>query len=72
MRVDVEQVSVRAAVAARAFVMLNAEIRDPDGDVEGYYDPGSQTWIGGRRLGLGSYSSRSNGSKGGYSSQSDD
>ena len=60
------------AVAARAFVMLNAEIREPEADVEGYYDPATQTWIGGRRLGLGTHSSRSNGSSGGYSYQSDD
>ena len=58
---------------ARAFVMMNAEIQTPGCEgPEGYYDPDSQTWIGEHRLGLGSYSQRSNGSKGGYSSQSDD
>ena len=73
--VDIHQIPatpVDPAVAARAFVMLGAEIRDPDADVGGYYDPATQTWIGGRRLGLGSYSNRSNGSSGGYSYQSDD
>ena len=69
--IDVRQ-SVDPAVAARAFVMLNADMREPDAEVAGYYDPASQTWIGGRRLGLGTHSSRSNGSSGGYSYQSDD
>ena len=59
--------------AARAFVMLNAEIRMPASDApEGYYDPQSQTWIGRLPLGAGTSSSRSNGSRGGYSYQSDD
>lgn len=60
-------------MAARAFLMLNAEIREPSEAPAGIYDPQSQTWIGGRGpLGMGTSSSRSNGSKGGYSYQSDD
>jgi hypothetical protein len=61
--------------SARAFVMVNAPIRqDPEtGEaVHGYYDPETQTWVGEKRIGAGTYSSRSNGSKGGYSHQSDD
>ena len=71
MRVEQGQVT-QAALTVKAFVMINAEIRHPGEDLDGYYDPDTQTWIGGRRLGLGSYSQRSNGSKGGYSAQSDD
>ena len=75
--IDVHQnalpVQTNPAVAARAFVMIGAAIQEPDAaEPEGYYDPATQTWIGGRRLGLGSYSNRSNGSSGGYSYQSDD
>ena len=73
---DIGQVSVTPggdpAILSHAFVMLGAEVQEPDAELDGYYDPASQTWIGGRRLGLGSYSNRSNGSKGGYSYQSDD
>ena len=64
--------SVPPAVAARAFLMLNAEIREPDARPEGYYDPKTQTWIGRRPLSAATSSSRSNGSRGGYSYQSDD
>ena len=52
--------------------MLNAEIREPDAGPEGYYDPKTQTWIGRRPLSAATSSSRSNGSRGGYSYQSDD
>ncbi len=62
----------QAQPSAQAFVMLNADIRAPDQAIGGHYDPASQTWIGEHRLGLGSHSSRSNGSSGGYSYQSDD
>lgn len=55
-----------------AFLMLAGEIREPDDAPEGYYDPETQTWIGRTPLGAGSYSNRSNGSRGGYSYQSDD
>ena len=64
--------SVQPAVAARAFLMLNAEIREPDAGPEGYYDLKTQTWIGRRPLSAATSSSRSNGSRGGYSYQSDD
>ena len=50
----------QSPVPARAFVMLNAEIREPDEAPEGYYDPETQTWIGRTPLGAGSYSNRSN------------
>jgi len=60
--------------AARAFVMLNATVCEPDSENEqrGFYDPESQTWVGQIQYGAGTYSSRSNGSRGGYSHQSDD
>lgn len=59
-------------VSARAFVMLNAEIREPDEAPEGYYDPETQTWVGRIPFGAGTSSNRSNGSRGGYSYQTDD
>lgn len=57
-----------------AFVMLNATVCEPRelDRQEGYYDPDSQSWVGQIRKGAGTYSSRSNGSGGGYSYQSDD
>lgn len=61
-----------AASQAQAFVMLNAPVCEPSADVAGYYDPETQTWVGQIRIGAGTYSSRSNGSRGGYSHQSDD
>lgn len=61
------------ALAAQAFVMLDAEIRAPGGAApQGYYDPESQTWIGDMPYGFGTSSSRSNGARGGYSYQYDD
>ncbi len=58
---------------APAFLMLTAEIREPEAAPAGKYDPETQTWTGNPvPLGAGTYSSRSNGSKGGYSYQSDD
>ena len=69
---DIQQTSAAPEAAARAFVMLNADVREPGVEEPGgYYDPESQTWIGEKRYGLGSYSNRSNG-RGGYSYQSDD
>jgi len=62
-----------AAAAEQAFVMVNAAIQAPGiTEPDGFYDPHTQTWIGGRHLGMGTSSSRSNGSRGGYSYQSDD
>ena len=57
-----------------AFVMLNASVCEPRelDERHGYYDPESQSWVGQIRKGAGTYSSRSNGSGGGYSYQSDD
>ncbi len=67
------QLQGQSGAAARAFVMLNASIcEEPTEALHGYYDPETQTWIGEKRIGAGTYSSRSNGSKGGYSYQSDD
>lgn len=60
------------SATARAFLMLNAEIREPGAAPEGFYDPESQTWVGRIPFGAGTSSNRSNGSKGGYSYQSDD
>lgn len=62
-----------AVPAVPAFLMLNAEIREPEAAPAGHYDPESQSWTGSPTpLGAGTYSSRSNGSKGGYSYTSDD
>jgi len=58
-----------------SFIMMDAERCEAPLDIDGpagVYDPVTQTWIGGIRKGAGSYSNRSNGSKGGYSYQSDD
>ena len=69
------QLQGHATASKRAFVMVNAPVcEDPEtGEiVHGYYDPETQTWVGEKRIGAGTYSSRSNGSKGGYSYQSDD
>ena len=67
-------VNAEAGMAGRAFVMINASICEPteDGVLTGYYDPETQTWIGEKLIGAGTYSSRSNGSSGGYSHRSDD
>jgi hypothetical protein len=51
--------------------MLNADVREPDLEEAGHYDPGTQTWIGGRRLGLSSGSTRRNPS-GVFAYQTDD
>jgi len=61
-----------ADAAAHAFLMLGGEIREPDLAPEGHYDPETQTWVGRTPLFAGTSSSRSNGSRGGYSYQSDD
>ena len=69
------QLQGESGSSARAFVMVNAPVcQDPEtGEaLHGYYDPDTQTWVGEKRIGAGTYSSRSNGSKGGYSHQSDD
>jgi hypothetical protein len=67
------QLQAHTAGSARAFVMVNASICEEPGEaLHGYYDPETQTWVGEKLIGAGTYSSRSNGSKGGYSSQSDD
>jgi hypothetical protein len=57
------------------FVMLNATICEPTAELlrhEGYYDPQEQTWNGRIEIGAGTYSQRSTGSSGDYSSVSDD
>lgn len=67
------QLQGQSAASGRAFVMVNASVcEEPDEGLYGYYDPDTQTWIGEKRIGAGTYSSRSKGSKGGYSYQSDD
>jgi hypothetical protein len=67
------QAHVSASPSVPAFLMLNAEIREPEAAPAGHYDPETQCWTGTPTpLGAGTYSSRSNGSKGGYSYQSDD
>ena len=61
--------------AVLPFIMLDAERCQAPMDIDGpggEYDPVTQTWTGRIRIGAGTYSSRSNGSKGGYSYQSDD
>ena len=58
-----------------AFVMMNATVCEPTTDMlrhEGYYEPESQTWNGRIEIGAGTYSQRSTGSSGDYSSVSDD
>jgi len=55
--------------------MLNATVCEPTDDLlrhEGYYDPQEQTWNGPIEIGAGTYSKRSTGSNGDYSSMSDD
>jgi len=52
--------------------MLNAEIREPDVEESGHYDPATQTWIGGNRLGLGTGSTRQNPATKVWSYQTDD
>lgn len=72
---DIRNESLQSAAKSRAFVMLNATICEPDENEDeyiGYYDHETQTWRGRIRIGCGSYSSRSNGSSGGYSYQADD
>jgi hypothetical protein len=65
--------SPHQAAPVRAFLMLNADIRAPGIAPEGHYDPETQSWIGeSTPLSAGTSSSRSNGSRGGYSYQSDD
>jgi len=59
------------AITTRAFVMLNADVREPGLEETGYYDPKTQTWIGGRELGLSSGSTRRNPS-GVFAYQTDD
>lgn len=57
------------------FVMLNATVCEPSDELlrhEGYYDPQEQTWNGRIEIGAGTYSKRSTGSNGDYSSMSDD
>jgi hypothetical protein len=55
--------------------MLNATVCEPTAELlrhEGYYDPQEQTWNGRIEIGAGTYSQRSTGSSGDYSSVSDD
>jgi len=57
------------------FVMLNATVCEPTAELlrhEGYYDPQEQIWNGRIEIGAGTYSQRSTGSSGDYSSVSDD
>ncbi len=65
------QPRVNPVIATQAFVMLKAEIREPELDETGHYDPATQTWIGGRKLGLASGSTRRNPS-GVFAYQTDD
>lgn len=62
-------------VTTGAFVMLSATVCEPTTDMlrhEGYYEPESQTWVGRIEIGAGTYSQRSTGASGDYSSVSDD
>jgi len=56
------------------FIMLNATVCEPTDELlnQGYYDPQEQTWNGPVEIGAGTYSKRSTGSNGDYSSMSDD
>lgn len=57
------------------FIMIDADRAEAPLDIDGpngEYDPLTQTWTGRIRIGAGTYSSRSNGARGGYSHQSDD